>query len=101
MFAGEKLVPLPLRISPPALNAGEARFIWDLRAFWQPVHDKAGWQDTRLFVLRNPAAGGLLPYRGSGFAPDFMLWLKRGERQALGLIDPKGLARKWPQENCC
>ena len=47
-------------------------------------------------MLRNPAAGRLLPYLGSGFAPDFLLWLKRGGRQLLGLVDPKDLARQWP-----
>ena len=98
LFASEGRVPLPLRISPPALNRGEAKFIWDLRAFWHRAHALPQWQDAALFVLRNPAAGGLMLYRNSGFAPDFMLWLKRGGQQALGLIDPKGLARQWPDD---
>ncbi|OGB06814.1 MAG: hypothetical protein A3E25_09690 [Burkholderiales bacterium RIFCSPHIGHO2_12_FULL_69_20] len=98
LFASDRRVPLPLRISPPALNRGEAQFMWDLRAFWQQVHATPRWHDAELFVLRNPAAGGLLLYRGSGFAPDFMLWLKRGGRQALGLVDPKGLAMHWPDD---
>ena len=84
--------------SPPALNSGEAKLIWDLRAFWQSAHDTDAWRDVDLFVLRNPASGGLLLYRGSGFAPDFMVWLKRGGQQALALVDPKGLARQWPQD---
>jgi hypothetical protein len=35
-------------------------------------------------------------WRDGGFAPDFMLWLKRGQRQVLELVDPKGFARQWP-----
>jgi hypothetical protein len=51
-----------------------------------------------LYLLRNPAAGGLRLWRDSGFAPDFMLWLKRGDRQVLGLVDPKGMGRQWPTD---
>jgi hypothetical protein len=98
LFGGGELVPMPMRCSPPALNSGEAKFLWDLRAYWQGAHDSEPWREVELFVLRNPASGGLLLYRGSGFAPDFMVWLKRGGRQALALVDPKGLALQWPQD---
>ena len=87
-----------ITIKPPALNEGETKFLWDLRAWWQQHQAHSEWAGVHLYVLRNPAAGGLLLYRESGFAPDFMLWLKRGTAQVLGLVDPKGLAREWPQD---
>ena len=85
-----------VKISPPALNAGEAAFVWNLRAWWGDHHAKPPWRGVSLYLLRNPAAGGLRLWRDNGFAPDFMLWLARGADQVLGLVDPKGLARQWP-----
>lgn len=87
-----------VQIRPPALNPGETTFVWNLRAWWQHNHAQAPWQDVNLYLLRNPAAGGLRLWRDSGFAPDFMLWLKRGPDQVLGLVDPKGFARQWPTD---
>lgn len=87
-----------VQIRPPALNAGEASFVWDLRAWWLGHHQQAAWSDINLYVLRNPAAGGLRLWRDNGFAPDFLLWLVRGDAQVLCLVDPKGFARQWPQD---
>ncbi len=96
--AGAWTANAAVQIRPPALNPGETTFVWNLRAWWQQHHPLAPWQDTSLYLLRNPAAGGLRLWRDSGFAPDFMLWLQRGPRQVLGLVDPKGFARQWPQD---
>ncbi|MDP3082740.1 MAG: hypothetical protein Q8N44_03470, partial [Rubrivivax sp.] len=85
-------------IRPPALNPGETSFAWNLRAWWQRAHTAAPWQGIHLYLLRNPGAGGLRLYRDHGFAPDFMLWLKRGDAQVLALVDPKGFGREWPQD---
>ena len=85
-----------VQIRPPALNPGETTFVWNVRAWWQEHYAHAPWNEVSLYLLRNPAAGGLRLWRDSGFAPDFMLWLQRGPKQVLGLIDPKGLARQWP-----
>ncbi len=85
-----------VQIRPPALNPGETTFVWNLRAWWQEHHSHVPWNEVSLYLLRNPAAGGLRLWRDSGFAPDFMLWLQRGPKQVLGLVDPKGLARQWP-----
>ncbi|MDP1647647.1 MAG: hypothetical protein Q8M01_05525 [Rubrivivax sp.] len=99
LFGGDAWIDnAAVTVRPPALNEGESKFLWDLRAWWATHHACTGWRDVHLYVLRNPAAGGLRLYRDSGFAPDFMLWIKRGEAQALGLVDPKGLARGWPQD---
>jgi hypothetical protein len=96
--AGSWTANAAVQIRPPALNPGEITFVWNLRAWWQQRHGQAPWQDISLYLLRNPAAGGLRLWRDSGFAPDFMLWLQRGPQQVLGLVDPKGFARQWPQD---
>ena len=98
LFGGDSWIAAPMAVRPPALNEGETRFLWDLRAWWQTHHDLPGWAGVHLYVLRNPAAGGMLLYRHSGFAPDFMVWLRRGDAQVLGLVDPKGLALEWPDD---
>jgi hypothetical protein len=85
-------------IRPPALNPGETGFAWNLRVWWQQHHTAAPWKGIHLYLLRNPGAGGLRLYREHGFAPDFMLWLKRGDTQVLALVDPKGFGREWPQD---
>jgi hypothetical protein len=83
-------------IRPPALNPGETSFAWNLRAWWERHLASQRWRGVHLYLLRNPAAGGLRLYRDNGFAPDFMLWLKCGAAQVLALIDPKGFGRAWP-----
>lgn len=87
-----------IRTSPPALTETEPRFVWDLRSYWQTHHTEERWQGVSLYALRNPAAGGVTLFRAAGFAPDFMLWLKRGPSQALAFVDPKGIALDWPQD---
>lgn len=86
-----------VRLSPPALNEGEARFVHDLRVFWQSACASPEWAGDELFLLRNQAKTGLGLFVGVGFYPDFLLWLKRGDRQALAFIEPKGLGRQWPE----
>lgn len=98
LFGGDGAPPQGLRISPPGLNEGESRFVWDLRKFWDANHDKGAWTNTHLFLLRNPASGGVTLFRQEGFAPDFLLWLKRGDAQVLAFIDPKGLGKTWPED---
>ena len=87
-----------VRSTPPALTETEPRFVWDLRAYWTAQHQTPRWRDVTLYVLRNPAAGGVTLFRSAGFAPDFMLWVKRGPAQALAFVDPKGIERDWPQD---
>lgn len=87
-----------VRMTPPALVESEARFVHDLRAFWGSACTKAEWADYELYLLRNQARTGLGLFVGVGFYPDFLLWLKREDRQALALIEPKGLGRAWPKE---
>lgn len=86
-----------VRLSPPALVESEARFLFDLRAFWEAENNSAEWHDSEIFLLRNQARTGLGLFTGAGFYPDFLLWLKRGGKQVLCFVEPKGLGRAWPQ----
>lgn len=86
-----------VRMTPPALVESEARFVFDLRAFWRAHHRSPEWVGCELYLLRNQARTGLGLFAGAGFYPDFLLWLKRGPRQVLSFVEPKGLGRAWPQ----
>jgi len=82
---------LGLRLDPPGLEQSEARFVWDLRAYWKTHAEKAEWRDYSVYLLRNQARRGVGFFAEQGFYPDFMLWLKRGKRQALAFVEPKGI----------
>ena len=86
-----------VRLHPPALVGSEAQFVFDLRAFWSSHRDTPLWQDCEIYLLRNQARTGFGFFTGAGFYPDFLLWLKRGGKQALCFVEPKGLGRAWPQ----
>ncbi len=82
---------LGLRLDPPGLEESEARFVWDLRAFWKTHCEEPEWREMSIYLLRNQARRGVGFFAEQGFYPDFMLWLKLGERQALAFIEPKGI----------
>ena len=91
-FSGHLYQPLlhigqgtEVRISPVALNKGEAQFVVDL-AKWCNNHD-----DIEVFLLRNQAVVGLGFFQAANFFPDFLLWVKENRYQHLAFIDPKGL----------
>ena len=75
--------------SPPPLNEHEARFVEDLRDFCNG--GRLG-TDTELFLLRNLSRGaGIGFFQGSGFYPDFILWLVARGRQHIIFIEPHGM----------
>lgn len=82
---------LGVRIDPPGLEESEARFVWDLRAYWKAHCEKPEWRDCSVYLLRNQARRGIGFFAEQGFYPDFMLWLKRGKHQALAFVEPKGI----------
>ncbi|MDE2957597.1 MAG: DEAD/DEAH box helicase family protein [Bacteroidota bacterium] len=81
-----------VQISPPPLNRNEARFVADLRKYWQ---ERGGqrFTETELFVLRNQARGQGVGFTatGSGFYPDFILWMISGDRQRVVFVEPHGM----------
>jgi hypothetical protein len=90
--------PVTLRLSPPPLEDGEARFVWDLRRHWEAMHGLPEWAGIEVAVLRNLSGVGVRLFAAEGFFPDFLLWIKRGPQQALAFIEPKGLRHQWPQD---
>ena len=82
---------LGIRLDPPGLVESEARFVWDLRAWWKAHCEAPQWHDCAVYLLRNQALRGAGFFSEQGFYPDFMLWLKRGTRQALAFVEPKGI----------
>jgi hypothetical protein len=90
--------PLGLRISPPPLENSEARLVWDVRRVWERLHTQAQWAGVEVVLLRNLADVGVGLFAAEGFYPDFLLWLKRGNQQALAFVEPKGLRHQWPTD---
>ncbi len=81
-----------ITISPPPLNANERLFVNDLRAFWQNGGSElhAG---EELFLLRNQGRGRGVGFslEGTGFYPDFILWMISGKRQRVVFVEPHGM----------
>jgi hypothetical protein len=81
--------------SPVGLVESEKRFVLDLQKYWE--EHLSDWQDYDLYLLRNLPTCGIGFFSTIGFYPDFMLWMKREERQVLSFVEPKGMTR-WPLE---
>lgn len=84
-------VRLAVKATPKPLEASEIRFVHDLRAWWTVRHEQPEWADVELWVLRNLPKTGVGFFQTAGFYPDFLVWIKRGEAQALAFVDPKGV----------
>lgn len=90
--------PLTMRISPPPLENSEARLVWDVRRRWEQLNSLPAWEGVEVVLLRNLAGVGVGLFAAEGFFPDFLLWLKRGNFQALAFVEPKGLRHQWPED---
>ncbi len=78
-------------ISPPGLNKGEYQFVVDLKNYWEEERDK-GLTNIDLFLLRNQSKGkGIGFFASSNFYPDFILWMKQGDRQRIVFVEPHGM----------
>lgn len=81
-----------VEVSPVALNAGEKKFITDLRQYYTSQEQKF-FADKELYLLRNQSRGrGVGFFDKSGFYPDFILWLVVDDHQYITFVDPKSLA---------
>ncbi|OCC14787.1 hypothetical protein DBT_1847 [Dissulfuribacter thermophilus] len=78
-----------IRIAPVPLNKGEYEFVSDLREFYSSMPDIL--KDCELDLLRNMSKKGIGFFVGSNFYPDFIMWIKKGQRQHVVFIDSKGL----------
>lgn len=89
LFMDESHYKNLIRISPVSLNAGEKRFIDDLKRFYET--DSELLENKKLFLLRNQSRKGVGFFEAHGFYPDFLLWVVDGDHQYISFIDPKGL----------
>jgi len=78
------------RISPPGLVKSEYDFIFGLREYLKNIKNK--FSKDKIYLLRNyPFSGVGFQLQWSKFYPDFILWIKKGGKQTIVFIDPKGL----------
>lgn len=92
-FEGSLYVPILLKsdniekISPSGLVESEEKFVMGLREYLK--NKKFPFE---VYLLRNyPFSGIGFQLKWSGFYPDFIMWIKKGGRQIIIFIDPKGL----------
>ncbi|MFN3920194.1 MAG: hypothetical protein ACK4JF_07935, partial [Methylohalobius sp.] len=89
------LVEMPdkAQIVPPGLKESEARFVCDLREYWNDEKDTS-LAGKEVFLLRNLSRGyGIGFFEERGFYPDFILWLLDQETRAQRIIfiEPHGM----------
>ena len=76
---------------PQPLNESEARFVRDLKAYWEKEKDRA-LKNKRIYLLRNLSRGkGIGFFEERGFYPDFILWALDGTSQRIVFIEPHGM----------
>ena len=81
-----------ITIQPVALDEGEARTVDNLLYLIEKKDDCL--QDWELYLLRNMSRGrGVSFFDDYHYYPDFIAWLKKGARQHVVFLDPKGLGR--------
>ncbi len=79
-----------LQVFPVALNDAEHQFMKDFEVQVQQIKDAKGLEEV--FLLRNQSKKGIGFFaEGNNFYPDFILWIKKGSKQYLTFIDPKGI----------
>ncbi len=83
--------PTLIRSVPTGLQRSEVEFIVDLRDTWATLHETSEWADFEIHLLRNLPKRGIGFFQTAGFYPDFMLWLKKGDAQALAFVEPHGM----------
>lgn len=80
-----------LATDPPPLEESEARFVRDLKAYWEAEKDMS-LAGKEIFLLRNLSRGkGVGFFEESGFYPDFILWIVNGGKQRIVFIEPHGM----------
>ncbi|MCF6191543.1 MAG: DEAD/DEAH box helicase family protein [Candidatus Hydrothermae bacterium] len=76
---------------PPPLKESEARFVRDLKAYWEEEKDRA-LKGKRMYLLRNLTRGrGIGFFEERGFFPDFILWVLVEKTQRIVFIEPHGM----------
>ncbi|MCY3709959.1 MAG: DEAD/DEAH box helicase family protein [Caldilineaceae bacterium] len=80
-----------LKMSTPGLTESEQRFVKDLKEYWDEKKAER-LADVEIYLLRNQSRGsGVGFFEGSGFYPDFILWVKEGGSQRIIFVEPHGM----------
>ena len=74
---------------PQKLNEGETKFVRELKSYLKVNKDE--FKDIEVFLLRNLSRRGVKFFQTAGFYPDFIMWLRKGNRQTIVFVDPKGI----------
>ena len=74
---------------PVKLNKGETNFVKDFKNFLN--RNKDLFKNDDVFLLRNLSRKGIGFFLNSGFYPDFIIWIKKRNKQHIIFIDPKGI----------
>jgi hypothetical protein len=84
-------MPEKAHIIPPGLQESEARFVCDLRDYWNTEKDRA-MAGKEVYLLRNQSRGyGIGFFEERGFYPDFILWVVDQNAQRIVFIEPHGM----------
>jgi len=79
-----------VQIFPVALNDSENRFMKDFEVQVARIKESKGIEE--IFLLRNQSKKGIGFFAdGNNFYPDFILWIKKENKQYLTFVDPKGI----------
>ena len=76
-----------IKMSPSGLQESEQKFVADLKDFC--INEPGG---AELFLLKNQSRGqGVGFFESTGFYPDFILWIRTGDRQRIVFVEPHGM----------
>jgi hypothetical protein len=78
-----------IKSAPQKLNEGETEFVTKLRDYLKT--NKAEFKGREVFLLRNLSQRGVRFFQTSGFYPDFIMWIRKRDKQTIVFVDPKGI----------
>jgi hypothetical protein len=80
-----------IKSDPPGLIASEQSFVNVIRSFVKVEAEKS-LANKEIFLLRNLSLSkGIGFFQNAGFFPDFILWIKEGDKQRIVFIEPHGM----------
>lgn len=79
-----------IQVYPVALNDAEYEFMKNFESRIEKIKQQMDFKEV--FLLRNQSKRGIGFFaEGNNFYPDFILWVKKENKQYLTFIDPKGI----------
>ena len=85
-----------IKMSPAGLPESEQQFVTHLKDYC--INEPNGLpHGAELFLLKNQSRGrGVGFFENVGFYPDFILWIRTGDKQRIVFIEPHGMLRAQP-----